>query len=92
MTMTTALPQLDVVTSWVPDELTLVSTTDRELPSWLAQRMTAFVPTYCGICHEVEQPHESVYYESGRGHAAHVGCWLVQLTARPVRVLGVRYH
>jgi len=90
--MTTALPRLDLDTDWVPDELVLVSTLDREIPSWLVQRMTAFFPTYCGICHEVAQSHESVYYEMGRANAAHVACWLIQLTARPVRVHSVWYR
>lgn len=90
--MTTAVPKINLDTSILPDELTLVSTEDREIPSWLAQRMPTFVPTYCGICHEVAPVGDSVYYEGGRPHAAHAACWLIQLTARPVRVTSVHYH
>lgn len=90
--MTTTVPPLDLDTTDVPDELTLGSTEDREIPSWLAMLMTAYLPTYCGICHEVAPVGSSVYYEGGRPHPAHVECWLIQLTARPVRVLAVHYR
>ena len=90
--MTTALPKIDLDESIVPDELMLVSTDAPDLPSWLVQRLRAHVVTMCDVCHELIGSHDHVYYEMGRAHPAHVGCWITQLTARPIRVLSVRYR
>jgi hypothetical protein len=90
--MTSALPKIDLDVTLLPDELTLVSLTNRDVPSWLVQKLRTHVSTQCGICGELLGSHEYAYYELNRPHAAHVSCWIIQLTARPVRVTKVWYR
>lgn len=90
--MTTALPKLNIDLDLLPDELTLVSLEDREIPSWLVWSYTTWQLTFCDICHEFIGQYEMVYCEPQRHHPAHQLCWITQLPARPVRVVSVRYH
>lgn len=90
--MTTALPKIALDLSVLPDELMIRSMTHPSVPTWLAVRRRAVVTTVCDICGDLVHSHESAYYETGRPHPAHAGCWFIQLTARPVRVMSVRYH
>src|SRR5262245_47997088 len=92
MIATHNMPHLDIDPTLAPDELTLISLIDRDEPSWLVWSYTAFVMTICDVCHEFIGRRETVYFEPERYHPAHITCWLTQLTARPVRVVKVRYH
>jgi hypothetical protein len=90
--MTTFVPRLDVNADNAPDELMLASIRDREIPTWLVQRLVTHVTTQCGICRELIGSRDRAYYEQGEDHPAHVDCWLLQLTARPVRVVSIKYR
>lgn len=90
MTMTT--PRLNIDPDFMPDEMMLVSTRSREVPSWLVQRYKPCVTTVCDICAELIYSREYAVYERGCSHPAHPACWLVQLTARPVRIISVSYR
>lgn len=90
--MTTIVPRLNLNTEDAPDELVLVSTRDREVPSWIVQRLVTHVTTQCAICRELIDSRDRAYYEQGEDHPAHTECWLLQLTARPVRVIAARYR
>jgi hypothetical protein len=92
MTMTTALPKLNLNLTTLPSELMIHSITHPSVPSWLVMRRRAVVTTVCDICGDLVSGQEDAYYETGRPHPAHAGCWFIQLTARPVRVISVRYR
>lgn len=90
--MTTTLPKIHLDEDALPDELMLVSIAAPDTPSWLVQRLRAHVVTTCNVCQELIGSHDRVYYEVGFDHPSHAVCWITQLTARPVRVLSVRYR
>jgi len=90
--VTTALPKIQLDLDILPDELTVQSISYPDIPSWLVMRSRAHVTTICDICGDVVSSREELYYESGRPHPAHPGCWFIQLTARPIRVVSVTYR
>lgn len=90
--MTTTVPRLNVSDHGAPDELMLASELDRDVPTWLVQLLVTHVTTVCDACHELIDHRERAYYENGVLHPTHVKCWLVQLTARPVRIVSVKYR
>lgn len=90
--MTTIVPRINVNTANVPDELILVSTRDREVPSWIVQLLVTHVTTPCGICNELIDHRARAYYEQGEYRPAHVECWMLQVIARDVRIIEARYR
>lgn len=90
--MTTALPRIEIDLTQLPDELMIMSLTHPSIPSWLVMRRRAVVTTVCDVCQDLVHGRDDAYYESGRPHPAHAGCWFIQLTARPIRVVSVRYR
>lgn len=91
-TVAIALPKIEIDLTLLPDELTVRSLTHTSMPSWPVIRRLAIITTVCDICGDLVHSHDRAYYESGRPHPAHAGCWFIQLTARPIRVVDVRYN